>query len=81
MVLLVIKLKKMSSLLDTLPLLALMLSQSIYFSYIDKISDWSSGTSIAQGMGVPGYTQNTQYNVLSLGFINSKGPRDIAALW
>lgn len=45
----------MSTLLETLPLLALMMQGPVYFSYIDRLKEWWPPSTIAQGIGVPGY--------------------------
>lgn len=71
----------MSSLLFLALLVTVSLSDPIYFSYIDKISAWWPPTAIAQGIGVPTYASNNEYNVLSFAFITSKGTTDIATLW
>ena len=52
-----------------------------FVTYIDKINDWSTASVIAEGLGVPGYSKNDQYNVINLAFLLSKEAADIALIW
>lgn len=54
------------------------LSEPIYFSYVDAISNWWPPTVIAGEIGVPDYASNNEYTYLSFCFITSKGTTDIA---
>lgn len=45
------------------------LSTQKFVTYIDKINQWWPPAAIAKGMGVPGYTDNDQYNVINLAFV------------
>jgi len=49
--------------------------------YIDAINSWWPPTAIAAGIGVPGYAQNTSFNVINLAFWLNSGSADAALLW
>ena len=52
-----------------------------FVTYIDKIDAWWPAKAIAEGMGVPGYAKDNQYNVINLAFILANKAADIALIW
>lgn len=53
-----------------------------FVSYIDYINSWWPPATIAAGIGVPGYAQDTAYNTILFAFWTSnQGPVDIALIW
>jgi len=57
-------------------------NEIIRFTYVNRISTWSSAAAIARGMGVPGYAPDHQYNYVCLTFwLADKGPWDMVKVW
>ena len=52
-----------------------------FVTYIDKINAWWPASVIAEGLGVPGFSKNDEYNVINLAFLISNGAADIALIW
>jgi len=50
-------------------------------SYIDRLTSYYGAASVAAAVGVPGYANNTMYNVLILSFFCSYGPSDAVSVW
>lgn len=57
------------------------LSTQKFVTYIDKINVWWPASAIAEGLGVPGYSKDDQYNVINLAFMLSDKAADTALIW
>lgn len=54
----------------------------VRFTYINRISDWSTIKGLAKSLAIPGYAPTNIYNYVCLGFWTySYGPVDSAILW
>lgn len=53
----------------------------IRFIYVDFLNGWWPATTIAAGMGVPGYAPPHTYNYIALAFWTYNGGVDIAKIW
>ena len=62
-------------------LIATVLSSQKYVTYIDKINQWWPPAAIAEGIAVPSFATDNQYNVINLAFLLSDKPADIALIW
>ena len=53
----------------------------IRLAYINTIPSWWPPSSIAAGMGVPGYADETLYNYIVLTFWGCSNTMDIVKIW
>ena len=73
--------KKTLALLLILAFVSTTLATQKFVTYIDKINAWWPASAIAEGLGVPGYSKNDQYNVINLAFLLANKAADTALIW
>jgi len=56
-------------------------SQMLLVSYIDHLSSYYGAESVAAAIGVPGYANDTSYNVIILAFLENYGAADAVSVW
>ena len=55
--------------------------QPIRATYVDRLSAYWGGEKVAEAIAMPGYSPETDYNVILLAFILNYGEADAAAIW
>lgn len=53
----------------------------VRLTYINSINSWASPSTIAEGMGIPGYAPDHNYNYIVLAFWSKGNPVDMAKVW
>lgn len=62
-------------------LIAGVLSQPRYVSYVDRVSQWWPAGGLAAGLGLPSYAGHASYNVINLSYLAGDRPHGMALIW
>ena len=66
---------------DLIPCSKYVIQYPIRLGYINNVPSWKPGHDVLQGMGVPGYAINNDYNYFALSFWGCDGVMDMVKVW
>ena len=53
----------------------------VRLTYINSINSWREPSNVAEGMGIPGYAPDHNYNYIALAFWSKGNPLDMVKVW
>ena len=66
---------------DLIPCSKYVIQYPIRLGYINNVASWWPPSDVLEGMGVPGYAKNNDYNFLVLSFWGCDGSMDMVKVW